>query len=67
MFPREYVNYQNKLYWVYKKVKQSHIKEGFVQDVRELWNCDIVLKHRNSDDEYLLFLREIPELELVPE
>lgn len=65
MFPKELVNYQNKLYWIYRKVKQHFIKEGHVQDVKELWNCDIVLKHRNSDDEYLLFLREIPEVELA--
>lgn len=62
---KELINYQNKLYWVYKKVKQNQIKEGFVNDVKEFWNCDIVLKHRNSEDEYLLFMREIPEAELV--
>ena len=62
---KELINYQNKLYWVYKKVKQTQIKEGFVNDVKEFWGCDIVLKHRNSEDEYLLFMREIPEAELV--
>lgn len=65
MFPKEMITYQNKLYWVYKKVKQTQIKEGFVNDVKELWDCDIVLKHRNVDDEFLIFLREIPDLELV--
>lgn len=65
MFPKEMITYQNKLYWVYKKVKQTQIKEGFVNDVKELWDCDIVLKHRNVDDEFLIFLKEIPDLELV--
>lgn len=61
---KELVQYNNKLYWIYRKFKSSSIKEGKINDVRDLWNCDIVLKMRNDSDE-LLFLREIPEIELV--
>jgi hypothetical protein len=61
---KELVQYNNKLYWVYKKFKSSSIKEGKINNVKDLWNCDIVLKTRNDSDE-LLFLREIPEIELV--
>ena len=61
---KELVQYNNKLYWVYRKFKSSSIKEGKINDVKDLWNCDIVLKTRNDSDE-LLFLREIPEIELV--
>jgi hypothetical protein len=65
MFPKDLINYQEKLYWVYKKIKQTHIKPEFVQDVKMFWDCDIVLRHRNQVDEYILFLREIPDLEIV--
>jgi hypothetical protein len=65
MCPKEYVNYQNKLYWIYRRVKQDKIKEGFVQNIKEYWDCDIVLKHRFNEDDVLLFLREIPELEIL--
>jgi hypothetical protein len=61
---KELVQYNNKLYWVYKKFKSSSIKEGKINNVKDLWNCDIVLKTRNDSDE-LLFLREISEIELV--
>ena len=64
MLPREFVNYNNKLHWVYRKVKPDTIKEGFVQDVKTFWSCDVVVKHRNQTDDYLLFLREIPEIEI---
>lgn len=65
MFPKDFVTYQNKLFWIYKKVKQSQIKEGNVSDLKELWGCDIVVKHQNSEDNFLLFLREIEELEII--
>lgn len=61
---KELLNYNNKLYWVYRKIKINNIKDGKVNDVKEFWNCDVVLKMRNDSDE-LIFLREIPEAELV--
>jgi hypothetical protein len=65
MYPKEFVNYQNRLYWIYRKVKNDRIKEGFVQDIKNYWNCDLVVKHRHNEDDLLLFLREIPELEIL--
>lgn len=62
---KELINYQDKLYWVYRKTKASSIREGFINDIKELWHCDLVLKNRNQSDEILLFLREIPEAEVV--
>ena len=62
---KELVNYKDKLYWVYRKVRASQIKEGSINDVKYFWDCDIVLKGRNSDDETLLFLREIEEAKII--
>ena len=62
---KELVKYNDKLYWVYRKVKQDKIKDGYVNDVKEFFNCDIVVKNRQSNEDVLLFLKEIPELELV--
>lgn len=64
IFSKEFLNYQDKLYWVYKRIKQTLIKEEFVQDIKTFWDCDMVLRHKNQSDEYFLFLREIPDLEL---
>ena len=65
MLPREFVNYQNKLYTVYRKIKQSSIKEGSINDVKELWNCDVVVKSRNNNDDTLLFLKQVEEAIIV--
>jgi len=63
----EIVNYQNKLYYVYRRFPKNRIKEGFINDVKELWHCDMVLKKKNEDDETLIFLVEIPDAVIVEE
>ena len=65
MLPREYINYQDKLYWVYRKVNQSQVKEDSVSDLKDFWMCDIVIKSSNQNDSTLLFMREIEEAKIV--
>ena len=65
MLPREYVNYQDKLYWVYRKVNQSQVKEQSVSDLKDFWMCDIVIKSKNQNNNTLLFMREIVEAKIV--
>jgi hypothetical protein len=65
MLPREYINYQNKLYWVYRKVNQTQVKEDSVSDLKDFWMCDIVIRSRNQNDSTLLFMREIEEAKIV--
>jgi hypothetical protein len=62
---KELITYQDRLYWIYRKVKFSSIKEGYVNDVKIFWNCDLVVRSRNQNDETLLFLREIEEAKIV--
>jgi hypothetical protein len=57
---KELINYQDKLYWVYRRIKATSLKEGHTNDVKEYWMCDLVIKNRNDDN--LLFLKEIPEV-----
>jgi hypothetical protein len=64
---KELVNYQNKLYWVYRKIRQSHVKDGSISDLKEFWMCDMVVKSRNNDADVLLFMREIEEATVVTE
>ena len=61
MIAKEFVSYQERLFWVYRRVKQDAVKEERVQDLKEFWHCDIVLKQKTSNNEVLMFLREIPE------
>ena len=65
MLPREYINYQDKLFWVYRKVNQSQVKEDSVSGLKDFWMCDIVIKSRNQNDSTLLFMREIEEAKIV--
>jgi hypothetical protein len=65
MLAKELVNYQDKLYWVYRKVKHSQVREGSVNELKEFWYCDMVVRNRNQQDDTLLFLREIEEAKIV--
>jgi hypothetical protein len=65
MLAKELVNYQDKLYYIYKKMKPHQIKDGYINDIREHFRCDVVVKNRINNDDTLLFLREIPEAEIV--
>jgi len=62
---KELINYNDKLYWVYRRIKESNINVGKVNDSKELWLCDIVLKQRVQENDILIFLREIPDAEYV--
>jgi hypothetical protein len=65
MLNKELVNYQNKLFYVYKKIKQDRIKDGYVNDIKDFWLCDVVVRSRVNNDDTLLFLREIEEAHVV--
>ena len=65
MLNKELLQYQDKLFWVYRRVKSTHIKEGSVSDLRDFWLCDVAVKSRNNNDDFILFLREIEEAKIV--
>lgn len=65
MLNKELVQYQDKLFWVYRRVKSTQIKEGSVSDLRDFWLCDVAVKSRNNNDDFILFLREIEEVKIV--
>jgi hypothetical protein len=65
MLNKELIHYNDKLYWVYRKVKQSHIKENHINDVKDMWLCDLVLRSKNQDETQLIFVREIEEARIV--
>ncbi len=65
MLKKELIQYQDKLFWVYRRVKSAHIKEGSVSDLKNFWLCDVAVKSRNNNDDFILFLREISEAKIV--
>lgn len=65
MLNKELINYNDKLYWIYRKVNQGHIKENHINDVKDMWMCDLVLRSKNQDVTQLIFVREIEEAQIV--
>ena len=65
MFCKEFINYQNNLYWVYRKVKEHQIKPEYITHLRDFLGGDTVLKQNNTQEKYLLFLMLIPEAEVL--
>lgn len=64
---REFLNFNDKLYIVYRRIPKGVIKEKHVLDVRDMWHCDTVLKTRNQEQEELIFLIECPDAEIIEE
>jgi hypothetical protein len=62
---KELLIFKDKLYWVYRKVKQNHINEEHINDLRDFWYCDTVLKTKNQEEVLLVFLREITDATIV--
>lgn len=65
MLGKEYLSFRDKLYWVYRKVKESSIIEGEINNLRDYWLCDHVLRTKNQEVPFLVFLREVSEAEIV--
>lgn len=54
--------YNGKLYLGFKKIKIDRIEEDYAKYLKEIWNCDMLLKTPQYGGVYL-FLREIPEVD----
>jgi hypothetical protein len=53
--------YNDKLYIGFKKIKIDRIEEDYAKYLKEIWNCDMLLKTPQYGGVYL-FLREIQEV-----
>lgn len=61
----DYVTFQDKLYYVYRRLPENQVKEGKLNEIKDFWSCDLVVKNKKSDDNILVFLREIPDAEII--
>ncbi len=67
MLKKELLNYQDKLYFIERKMRESSIKPEFINDLKEYWECSMVLKqtNRQTNETYLFFLIEIEDAKVV--
>lgn len=54
--------YNDKLYYGYRKIKSDQIDDEEAKNLKEFWNCDIILKTPQYGGVYL-FLREIQDVD----
>jgi hypothetical protein len=69
MLCKELFNFQDKLYFIERKFNESRIKPESIEDLKKYWGCDNVVRqmNRQTNENYLLFLKEIPEAEILPD
>jgi hypothetical protein len=61
MINHELINFQDKLYYVYRKYDINKVKQDKIHELMKLLECDIVVKKDNPNT-MLYYLREIPNL-----
>jgi hypothetical protein len=54
--------FNDKLYIGFKRIKIDRIDENYAKYLKEIWNCDMLLKTPQYGGVYL-FLREIQDVE----
>lgn len=61
----EFFKYNNELYIIDRRIKVKYLKEDKIEELRELLECDLVLKSNNTKDSHFLFLRKIEDAQIV--
>jgi hypothetical protein len=59
----EFITYQDNLYTVYRKMRETHVKPGAVEFILPFWQCDVALKK----DEWVFFCRKVDDAQIVTE
>lgn len=69
MLRKELFNFQDKLYFIERKIKETQVKSELIEDLKKYWGCDNVVRqtYRQTNENFLLFLKEIPEAEILPD
>lgn len=69
MLRKELFNFQDKLYFIERRVKETQVKSELIEDLKKYWGCDNVVRqtYRQTNENFLLFLKEIPEAEILPD
>lgn len=66
MINHELIKYNNKLFFLYRKFKTHHVKSDKIHDLMYLLECNLVLKKTTEQNvEYLYYLKEVPDLEVL--
>ena len=67
MFKKELFNFQDKLYYIERKIRETQVKPEFVNELKEYWKCDNVVKQifKQTNEVFYLFLVEIEDAKII--
>jgi hypothetical protein len=67
MLCKELFNFQNKLFYIDRRVKESHISQDSINELKSIWKIDTVVRQnsRQTNESYYLFLKEIKDAEII--
>lgn len=67
MLCKELFNFQNKLFYIDRRMKESSIPQNMVNELKSIWRIDTVVRQnsRQTNESYYLFLKEIKDAEII--
>lgn len=67
MLCKELFNFQNKLFYIDRRVRESHISQDSINELKSIWKIDTVVRQnsKNTNESFYLFLKEIKDVEIV--
>jgi hypothetical protein len=67
MLCKELFNFQNKLFYIDRRVRESHISQDSINELKSIWKIDTVVRQnsKNTNEGFYLFLKEIKDAEIV--
>lgn len=67
MLCKELFNFQNKLFYIDRRVRESHISQDSINELKSIWKIDTVVRQnsKNTNESFYLFLKEIKDAEIV--
>jgi hypothetical protein len=66
---KELFNHQGNLYYIHRKIKESSIPSDAINELKEHWGCNMVIKQtfKQTNETFLLFLVEIEDAKIIEE
>lgn len=67
MLCKELFNFQDKLFYIDRRMKESSIPQNMVNELKSIWGIDTVVRQnsKQTNESYYLFLKEIKDAEII--
>ena len=67
MLCKELFNFQNKLFYIDRRMKESSVPQNMINELKSIWEIDMVVRQnsKQTTENYYLFLKEIKDAEVI--